>query len=64
LSDPESVRVSVFDAVFREVAVVHEGPATDKARFSVETASLAPGVYSVRASSGGGVATAGLTVVR
>jgi hypothetical protein len=50
---PETVRVSVFDALGREVAVVYEGPISGKLERSVETAGLAPGVYVVRASVAG-----------
>ncbi len=65
LAAPERVRVTVVDALGREVARVHDGPAADGARFSVETARLAPGAYRVRLTAASGAsATAGLTVAR
>ena len=65
LAAPERVTVRVYDARGREVAVVHDRPASDGQRFAVETAGLAPGVYQVRATTASGaVASAGLTVVR
>ena len=64
LATPERVRVVVYDARGREVAVAHDGPAVDGQRFAVETAGLAPGTYAVRATSASGAAIARLTVVR
>jgi hypothetical protein len=64
LAAPERVRVAVYEVQGREVALVHQGPATDGARFTVETARLAPGAYVVRVVSAGRTASAGLTVAR
>jgi hypothetical protein len=62
---PETVRVSVLDALGREVAVVYEGGVSDRLALPVETAGLSPGVYVVRASAAGRAdATARFTVAR
>ena len=58
----ERVRVAVFDVRGREVAVLHDGPATAGQRWAVETAGLAPGAYVVRVSTASGAAA--LTVAR
>ncbi|WP_412069037.1 T9SS type A sorting domain-containing protein [Rubrivirga sp. IMCC43871] len=56
-------RVSVVDALGREVAVLHDGPvASGDARY--EVGRLAPGLYVVRLQSADGVATRSLTVAR
>jgi hypothetical protein len=61
---PETVRVSVFDALGREVASVYEGAVSDRREVAVETAGLSPGVYVVRASvAGRAAATARFTLV-
>ena len=65
LSGTGRVRVTVVDALGREVAVVHDGPAVDGERFEIETSGLAPGVYRVRAATADRVsAAAALTVAR
>ena len=59
------VSVAVFDALGRRVAVLFDGAAgaaTETLR--VDTASLAPGVYTVRAVAGDQVASRRLAVVR
>ena len=58
-------RLSVYDALGREVAVLADGereagPHTAR----LDTAGLAPGVYLVRLATGGAEATTQLTVVR
>lgn len=59
------VRVAVLDVLGREVAVVHDGPATDEDRFSADLGALPPGTYVVRATVASEVeATAVLTVSR
>jgi hypothetical protein len=61
----EAVRVSVLDALGREVAVVYEGPISSRLELPVETARLPPGVYVVRASVAGRAdVTARFTVAR
>ena len=59
------VRVAVYDALGREVAVVADGP-TEAGRFevAVDARAWAPGVYVVRLAAGSVVATERLTVVR
>lgn len=65
LSAPERVRVVVYDVQGREVARVHDGPATDGGRFTIETGGLPAGSYLVRATTASGAsATTGLTVAR
>jgi hypothetical protein len=61
---PETVRVSVLDALGREVAVIYDGAVSDRLALPVETADLSPGVYVVRASvAGRAAATARFTLV-
>lgn len=55
-------RVSVVDALGREVAVLHEGPVAPGARWTLP--ALAAGLYVVRAEAGGAVTTQAVTVVR
>ena len=64
LASPQVVRVSVVDAVGREVSVVFAGAARDGNRVEVETGALAPGVYRVVVEGEAGTASSGLTVVR
>ena len=65
LDAAREVRLSVTDALGREVAVLARGPlaAGDHER-ALETARLAPGVYVVRLAAGAEVRTRRLTVVR
>lgn len=58
------VRVSVHDALGREVAVVHDGPVTEGVRMDLPAGRLAPGAYLVRAAGEGFVEVRSLTVVR
>ena len=55
------VRVSVVDALGREVAVLHEGPVAEGAAWSLP--ALAPGVYAVRAVGRWGAASGRITIV-
>ncbi|MEM0962932.1 MAG: T9SS type A sorting domain-containing protein, partial [Bacteroidota bacterium] len=65
LVEAGDVRVSVYDALGREVAVLHDGPAAAGAsRYEVAAGWMAPGAYVVRAVSGGAVLARALTVVR
>ena len=57
------VRVEVYDALGRRVAVVHDGPAA-AGTFPLDVARLAPGVYTARAVAEGRVAHRPFTVVR
>ncbi len=57
------VRVSVYDALGREVAVLHDG-ASPAGGFEVSVPSLAPGTYLVRIDGEGAVVTRTLTVAR
>ncbi len=65
LGAPQTVRVSVVDALGREVAVLHDGalPAGETL-VSVATSGLAPGVYVVRMAGAGSVASQRLVVAR
>ena len=57
LAEAGEARVSVFDALGRRVAVLHDGPLAAGARtFQLGGEGLAPGVYVVRAEGGGGAA--------
>ncbi len=59
------VRVSVHDALGREVAVVADGPLPGgRQLLGVETAGLAPGVYVVRMQAGAAMSSLTFTVVR
>jgi hypothetical protein len=58
------VRVSVFDALGREVAVLHDGPVAGSLEASVAPGRLVPGAYLVRVAGEGLTATRALTVVR
>ena len=58
------VRVTVLEALGREVAVVWDGPVRAGQHLEASTAGLAPGAYVVRAASGAAVASAPLTVAR
>ncbi len=62
----QSVRVSVVDALGREVSVVYEGQIDTSIRrdLVLETSGLPSGLYLVRAVSERGVATRSLTVTR
>lgn len=64
LASSLSVRVVVLDVRGREVARLHDGPATGALALSLDASGLAPGVYTVRATSEGIPATARLTVTR
>ena len=56
------VRVAVVDALGREVAVLHRGPAPGA--LDLRLPALAPGVYTVQATASGGAASVRVTVVR
>ena len=64
LASPQEVRVSVVDALGRELAVLHDGAARDGQRFGIDTAGWPVGAYTVRVVTEAGQASAGLTVVR
>ncbi|WP_420455089.1 T9SS type A sorting domain-containing protein [Rubrivirga sp.] len=64
LTSPQVVRVSVVDALGREVTALHDGPAADGQRWTVETAGWAPGAYVVRVEGEGAVTSARLVVAR
>lgn len=65
LPEAADLRVSVHDALGREVARLQDGPADAGRRvLSFDTSALPAGAYVVRADVGGEVQTARLTVVR
>ena len=65
LAEAGEVRVSVYDALGRRVAVVAEGAQAEGTYAApVGTAALAPGLYVVRVETPSGAATARFTVVR
>src|SRR5690606_5531872 len=54
----QAVRVAVYDALGREVAVLHDGPLEAGAHaLALDGARLPAGVYVVRAEGAGGVVT-------
>ncbi len=60
-----AVRVSVFDARGRRVALLHDGPlGAGEQAFVLDTAGLPSGIYIVRAEGTGLTAAARLTVAR
>ena len=65
-SASESVRVSVYDALGREVSVLRDGPMAsgDQATLTLDTTTLAAGVYVIRAEGENGSLTQRLTVTR
>ncbi len=64
LDAAQSVRVELFDTLGRLVTTLHDGAASNDLTVSVDAASLAPGVYVVRAVGERSSATRQLTVVR
>ena len=63
LSSPAHVRAVVLDALGREVAVAHDGPAPGAA-LAVDAGALAPGVYVLRVTAASGTAARPFTVAR
>jgi hypothetical protein len=64
LAAPAAVRLSVYDVLGREVAVVAAGErATGEHEASLDTSALPAGVYTVRVEGGGHASTVRLTVV-
>lgn len=66
LAVPEggAARVMAYDALGREVAVLHDGPAAETLSLRVDTSGWPVGVYVVRAEAGDRTATARLVVAR
>ncbi|MEM1117156.1 MAG: T9SS type A sorting domain-containing protein [Bacteroidota bacterium] len=65
LGAPEAVRITVVDALGREVARLHDGTVPAGAtRFGVEAAALAPGVYTLRVEGESVRASPTFTVIR
>ena len=64
LASSQAVRVSVVDALGREVAVVDEGAATDGQRLVLDTEGWPVGTYMVRVVTEAGTVSTGLTVAR
>lgn len=64
LDRPQHVRVSVLDALGREVAVILDAEASGETRLLVNTAALAPGVYVVHVQGADFAEMRRLTVVR
>ena len=61
----QAVRVEVFDALGRGVAVLHDGPlAAGEHSFGLDVAALPVGVYAVRVTAEAASATRTLTVAR
>ncbi len=60
-TQPLAARVSAYDALGREVAVLHDGPlAPGRTVLAFDAGSLAPGAYLVRASTGSTSVTLGV----
>ena len=65
MAAPADVRVSVLDALGREVAVLHDGAlAAGETTLALDARALAPGVYVVRATGAGQVASRRVVVAR
>ena len=60
----QDVRLALYDALGREVAVVAQGTAAGAQSATLNTAGLAAGVYVLRLTAGAGVLTQTVTVVR
>ncbi len=60
----QAVRLALYDALGREVAVVAEGVSAGAQSAVLDTAALAPGVYVLRLTAGAGALTQTVTVVR
>lgn len=58
------VRVAIYDALGREVAVLHDGPVAGTFEASIAPGQLVPGAYLVRAAGESLVQTRALTIVR
>ncbi|MEM1054695.1 MAG: endonuclease [Bacteroidota bacterium] len=58
----ETVRVELFDALGRRVALLLDGPAPD--RLAVDASDLAPGIYVVRIASASAASALRVTVAR
>lgn len=59
-----AVRIVAYDALGREVAVLHDGPAAETLSLRVDASAWPVGVYVVRAEAGDRTATARLVVAR
>ena len=65
LAAPAEVRATVFDALGRRAAVLHDGPlAPGDHAFAIDAGALPPGLYLVHVRTEAGVVTRPLTVVR
>ena len=64
VAESVAVRVAVYDALGREVAIAFEGAATGRVEATIDTRRLAPGAYVVRATGDGFVQALPLTVAR
>lgn len=64
LGTPANVEVSVFDALGRHVALLHEGPLAAGTHTLAWDGDAAPGVYVVRATASGETVSLPVTVVR
>ncbi len=64
LSDAGTVRVAAYDALGREVAVLHDGPASEALTLRVDTSGWPVGLYVVRASAGERASSSRLVVAR
>jgi hypothetical protein len=64
LAEAGTVRIAAYDALGREVAVLHDGPVSETLDLRVDTSAWPVGVYIVRAEAGERTATARLVVAR
>lgn len=64
LGSPSDVRLSVTDALGREVAVLHDGEAVGALRATLDTSPLAPGIYVIHLDASGETATRTILVIR
>lgn len=61
---PGPARLAVYDALGREVAVLHDGPSSGEGTASLDVSALAPGVYLARLITPAGLVTRRLVVAR
>ena len=58
------VRIVVLDALGREVAVLHDGPAPEALTLRIDTSAWPPGLVVVRATAGTSTVSTRLVVLR
>lgn len=64
LSQPQTVRATLVDALGQTVIVLHDGEAAGVLTLSIDASGLAPGVYVVRVVGSEAVLSRRITVTR